>query len=111
MRHPPPQPEVTRKLISRRGTLLGTVTIPASWAEAIDRDRLLRFYRPPARLLTYSAETVPETIAVGILALAHHIEYPAAVILHGLTPEEFETLPGCSFAPGAAYLRSLLGDG
>ena len=43
--------------------------------------------------------------------LSRNWDHPGALILDGCSLEEFEQQPGCSFAPSAAYLRSLLSEG
>jgi hypothetical protein len=40
------------------------------------------------------------------IARAYHSEYRDAVCLTRGSIEEFEKLPGCSFSPSMAYLRS-----
>ena len=41
-------------------------------------------------------------------AARHAMDRFGAVELIGCSLEEFERVPGCSFAPGAAYLRSII---
>ena len=108
----------TFKLISRRDTLLGTVTVPAAWAERLlqrgawpevrfhywpdGRGSLLRYWLAEEQTLTYSVATI-----------RYHDwtpEFGPTVELYGITPEQFERLEGCSFSPGAGYLRSLLSE-
>lgn len=101
------------KLVSRRGTLLGTITFPADWEDRLLHEGVTRFaaqkwddvvrYLPPPGV----SEEVPP-IRIGALYLERIGPNAGAVCLHGLTPEEFEALPGCTFAPGAGYLRSLM---
>lgn len=106
----------TFKLVSRRETLLGTVTVPLHWASMLlrrDGWPEVRFnYFPDKRhgfLRDWGRE--PDTsVCHSIATLRYHDWTPfgRAVELWGITPEQFEELEGCSFAPSAAYIRSLL---
>jgi hypothetical protein len=109
--------EVTKKLVSRKGTLLGTITYPAEW----ERDRARKgadgYARGYIRLMMWEpwkafsvaplADTPPAVLTFSICE-AWSRDYPDAVQLEGITPEQFEQQPRCSFAPGAGYLRSLM---
>lgn len=107
----------TFKLVSRRETLLGTVTVPLRWASMLLRDRSgwpeVRFhYWPDGRGSMFRAYLEEEsTLTYSMGAIRYHDwtpEFGPAVELLGITPEQFERLEGCSFAPSAAYIRSLL---
>ncbi len=104
----------TRKLVSDRNTLLGTITYPDWWEarrlEARDGYIRLAVNRPMDRLMLYSAEAMNEcAMSSFAVARAYCRDYPDAVRLYDITPEEFEKQPWCSFSPSAAYVRSLIG--
>lgn len=109
--------DATVKLISDKGTILGTVCIPARWLQEVRRHGSvrLRFESQEEYEGRYRIDTSGpyNALSVRTFALvADHRRYRnTGVRLHGITPEEFETLPECSFAPGAAYMRSLLKEG
>lgn len=100
----------TRKLVSRTGTLLGTITYPADWEMSRRRygGRIRLAAWAPLKL-SFAEMSPDETVAVRDFGIsdAHDWHFPDAVMLWGMTPEEFEKQPGCSFSPSAAYLRSL----
>lgn len=103
--------QATRKLYSRMGTVLGTVSYPAHWDEVIRNGRPVSFVADPAGrspwdYLEYLHANQDLTFSYGTLEPCWRIT--GAVMLHGITPEQFEQVRGCSFAPGAGYLRSLL---
>lgn len=97
------------KLVSVKGTLLGTVTIPGHVATHLHRRGYAQFYMPvPMPTVWDVVQNADFTVRVGTLELLRYGDHPGAVCLHGLTLEEFEQIPGYAFAPGAGYLRSLL---
>ena len=106
----------TRKLVSRKGTLLGTITFPDHWMERWQSSSLrgesvwMFAIIPPMTLRSYTDMSADLQVSFkqGGLSRAFSYQYPDALELHGVTLEEFEQVPGCSFAPGAGYLRSLL---
>lgn len=102
---------MVRKLVSRKGTLLGTVTFPSHWGETIEAQEGVRFHlRKPLRISDMLADaSVEALIQTGVLYKAHDYIHRDALILDGVTLEEFEAMPGCSFSPSAAYLRSIIG--
>ena len=87
------------KLESAKDTILGTITIPWHWAEVIRLKGEVSFFLPHGR------EHFPVRCAQLVESSGLH---PDALELIGCDLEEFERLPGCSFAPGAAYLLSIL---
>lgn len=104
----------TFKLESEKGTLLGTVTIPFDWADRLrNRGGVCEFYLPSASPIM-SWDKLPDptnpvfTIKRGALFTSPKYYSPQTLHLYGVTLEEFETIPGCSFAPSAAYLRSIV---
>jgi hypothetical protein len=105
----------TRKLVSRKGTILGTITFPDHWVPRMEeyRGSAVRFhYESPeerASLRRFLAPATGHEIHLQRVAgIVQSWGMRDAVELLDITPEEFETMPGCSFAPGAAYMRSLI---
>jgi hypothetical protein len=105
----PEQSELV-KLVSAKGEVLGTVTIPIDWLQEI-RERWHYHFRFAdfIKVTSYPAFNAGPTgvIKMGVLHQSHDIR--GALELTGLTLEEFEQVPGCTFQPGAAYLKSLIG--
>ena len=99
------------KLESQQGTILGTITIPYLWADYLRTSERVSFCIGPIFLDECSSESGPYdtrvTLRHGLLVQSRG-SHPDALVLFGATLEEFERLPGCSFAPGAAYLRSII---
>ena len=99
------------KLVSPHDTLLGTITYPPEWHDNLHgRGYVNVAYLRPRDLHVILEERVDSATMVRsfTIVLARHSDFPDAVRLLGVTLEEFEQIPGCSFAPGAAYLRSLV---
>ncbi len=99
------------KLVSRKGTLLGTVTMPRRVEIDLYERGGVRFYvMPPLRYLMYSGEDamLPATVRVGAIYWTYHGELGDVVMLDSISVEEWEKIPDHTFAPSAAYLRSLL---
>ncbi|MGI4943677.1 MAG: hypothetical protein ACRYHQ_24450 [Janthinobacterium lividum] len=97
------------KLISPRDTVLGTITIPHSMANALDAHETVNFlppYEPPGYMLPDPGIAPAPRFHFGTLLRSYTVQ--GGVMLRGLSIEQFERMPGCAFAPGAAYLRSLL---
>jgi hypothetical protein len=95
----------TFKLASHNGTILGTITIPPHWTAFIDmRGQVTFFIAPPA----WRDCDADADVAVRQAILTKSCYCAGALELIGCSLEEFESLPGCSFAPGAAYLRSVM---
>jgi hypothetical protein len=103
---------VIYKLESSAGTLLGTIAIPAHWENSIRRyGRVELAVREEIYHRDYASVDAPlcRSVKTRHAALTQsNGNHPGALVLCGLTLEEFETLPGCLFMPGAAYLRSVL---
>ena len=99
------------KLESSQGTILGTITIPYLWADYLCTSDRVSFCIGPIFLDECSSESGPYdtrvTLRHGLLVQSRG-SHPDALVLFGATLEEFERLPGCSFAPSAAYLRSII---
>jgi hypothetical protein len=99
------------KLISNRDTLLGTIVFPYEWEDlgkvyggsfSFQLGRLIRAGEMEARI------NVPVDLRTVGIVWRKHPDHGPVVILHGITPEEFEKIPNCSFQPGAGYIRSLM---
>ena len=102
----------TYKLVSRKGTLLGTITIPDYEDQILRQQGGVQIAYMPC-LATYtgispSSPVVPEMVQVVTIHRSYCYEHHDAVEMYGVTLEEFEKMPGYSFAPSAAYLRSLI---
>jgi hypothetical protein len=109
--------DATVKLISDKGTILGTIWIPMGWLAKVRQQGGIRL-RYESReeyegRYRFDATAPYHAISARTFAIvADYGRYRATgVRLQGITPEELETLPECSFAPGAAYMRSLLKEG
>ena len=101
-----------RKLYSPRGTLLGTIIYPDAWDDTICEQGCIRFCIKPAMSFSAMLSRAPEelvTIRSGVLRKSCAAN--GAVRLDGITPEEFEQIDGCTFMPGAGYLRSIIEGG
>lgn len=102
------------KLVSPRGTLLGTITLPDRWIHQLQRDRSVTFVFEPLKdrrmpwLLDSAAAPMNLCLRSGTLSRSYSRDFPDALTLQGITLEEFETIPDCTFQPGAGYLRSLV---
>lgn len=103
------------KLVSSKDTLLGSVTFPGPWEAQLERAGYINFMAEPRFDVrqTFGAMAADEapTIRHARIANAPWSKYAGAVVLHGITLEEFEKLDGCTFSPGAGYLRSLVEGG
>ncbi len=99
------------KLVSPKDTLIGHVDVPDHWREWFKRSGAASAelcnplqYREAAKA-TPPFQTVIEHVT---LVKAEWSQYEDAVyLLHG-TVEQLEAIPGVSFAPSMAYLRSQL---
>lgn len=98
---------MTRKLYSRKGTLLGTLTYPDRYDRVLLQNGHVRvaLVKPLPLYLGDGAVTEP-TIRTAVIDF--YGSQRGAVCLYGATPEEIEQFPEFSFAPGAGYLRSLV---
>lgn len=102
------QAVVSRKLYSRKDTLLGTISYPAHWDLTLKKQRWVRFYAYDPKARWYSPELSSETVHARVGVLERMYADHDGVYLHEISLEEFERIPGCSFSPSAAYLRSLM---
>lgn len=98
-----------RKLVSRKGTLLGVVTYPADWERWLADRQSASFHVAPNVFVRAYEKFDPNTellVKTGTLVRSLHMR--DAVELYGISIEEFEQLDGCTFSPSAAYLRSIV---
>lgn len=101
---------VIRKLYSRVGTILGSVTYPDFWDEAVQAVGNIRVrLRPPTPVTFTPAGDEPTYAPDRTVIIRRHHRDPHGVCIEGCTPEEFEAIEECTFQPGAGYLRSLIG--
>lgn len=116
----------TYKWISSRGTVLGTLTVPDSFASKLDwcdpwetvaftvNDPIRQLLdRPMDDTAVARFGMMPVDVAYCRLSMrdGSYGHSRDAVELVGVTPEQIEKLPGFRFAPSAAYIRSLLEGG
>lgn len=99
---------VQYKLCSPRGTLLGTITIPHDWAEILHERTQVGFIVSPEMPRAFSNYDNSTPIEASNACLIHSYAMEHALELWGISIEKFETLRDCSFAPSAAYLRSVI---
>ena len=101
----------TYKLASHKGTLLGTITVPDQVARYLD-ERGFAQMALPDQLLFYDWEKrgAPDTLSLRHATFQTSYLVRDAITLDGISLEEFEKIPNCSFAPGAAYLRSVVSE-
>src|SRR5690349_9252485 len=106
---------VLYKLESTEGTLLGTIMIPASWDDKLRLRGRMEFFVPEPVAADECGLLRDRSHANSTLMVRHALmtrsngNHRDALMLFGVSPEEFERLPGCAFMPGAAYLRSVAG--
>lgn len=100
------------KLVDSAGNVLGVITVSrrrlSVWRD--HRDYYPLDIPPPVSAVLDFRE-MPATTPHAALANARDFAAgdESAVMLVGISLAEFEKLPGCAFAPGAAYLQRLLG--
>src|SRR6185369_11993165 len=102
----------TRKLVSKDGTVIGTVAFPNHWLYWLSNRQAVRFMVPQPMIARYGDAGMAHcdlSVAAGMLCDWQTKIGEAAVLLVNIDLETFETVPGCSFAPSAAYLRSIVG--
>lgn len=101
---------VQRKLYGPKGTLLGTVVYPRELDDLLRRHGSARFaILPELGAITERVELAPLDLQKGQLSWEWREQ--GAVRLYGISLEEWEKIPGHSFAPSAAYLRSIIEGG
>lgn len=99
---------MTRKLYSRKGTLLGTISYPNSWEDGFVKYGHFTFVACEFSRPYFSPSPLHVKSSIKTATITLYSGERGAVTLYGITPEEFEKLPGCSFSPGAGYIRSLV---
>ena len=98
---------VQYKLYSRAGVVLGVIGIHPHWHELLRKNGGLEFAMSPG-LPSFSDFRLSDAVTLRYGRLSHSYEDRGGLYLDGISLEEFERIPGCSFAPSAAYLRSVL---
>ncbi|SRR5712691_3679456 len=97
----------TYKLCSARGSLLGVIGVPDEIGDWIERRDVARApYYPGLPVCVHWRDADIIDIKSVTIVRSHH--RPGAVEIHGMSLEEVEQMPGFSFAPSAAYLRSMI---
>ncbi len=105
------------KWVSLKDTLLGTFTMPYERTHALltqPRWQELRFMvlnlRCAFSSLNYSDDMSHLTATHKTVTIrpAGGLEHRDGYNIFGITPEEWEKIPGHTFAPSAGYIRSLL---
>jgi hypothetical protein len=101
------------KLISEKGTLLGVLTVPHYVADMLAVREIVQFVIDPPVCFTRSffdeAIPPPHVVHEGLIVRTARAEFRQdGVQIYGVSLEELEKVPGWSFSPSAAYLRSLI---
>jgi hypothetical protein len=97
------------KLVSpSHDTLLGHIDVPDHWQNWLERNGAASTLVSPRlpRFIEDAEIAYPVMVNQITIARAYHSEYRDAVCLIRGSIEELEKLPGCSFSPSMAYLRS-----
>lgn len=96
------------KLVSAKGTLLGVLTVPDWIADMFSSRDFIQFpIRKPLRFELFDENKAPKMTSLAALCKSYEWEWSDAVQVRGVSIEELEKQPGFSFAPSAAYLRSM----
>lgn len=96
-----------RKLYSAKGTYLGVVTYPQKWDDQLQAFGSARV-RIESAPRAHDSQGGVATENARTFVLAHAPWEAGAVMLQGITPEQFERLPLCSFEISISYLRTLM---
>ncbi len=102
------------KLISPKDTLIGHIDVPDIWEEWFKRGGAASAaIAPRFAACAMMPSNVSPVIDIKTVTLvkAGWSQYPDAVYLREGSIEEMERLPGVSFSPSMAYLRSQLPEG
>ncbi len=93
------------KLANIHGDIVGIVWFPIKWAEEIrSAKKLHRYYEKTKFMSLFGCpNALEQTMDVVSFQIEPHPEIRDAIMIFGITPSEFETIPGCMFAAGAAY--------
>lgn len=99
------------KLVSPNDTLLGHIDVPHHWGAILGKVGRVRSAVLNRVSLDWAEHTDAQAVMPDVktvtIVIAPWSQYIGAVRLADGTLEEFETMPDCSFAPSAAYLRSI----
>lgn len=95
------------KLISPRGTILGTLAVPDAIAAFLYKERHAATYRQPEMKVTFGT---PADMSATTSKVDFYRSYQRADAIEfaGCSLEDLEKIPGFYFIPGAAYLKSLM---
>lgn len=106
------------KLVSySHDTLLGHIDVPNHWQEWLDKGGACSTAMTANLPMKWLKEAIADEYQIAMpeiqtvtVARVYHSRYRDAVAIIKGSIEEFERLPGCSFSPSMAYLRSQLGN-
>src|SRR5215467_12225628 len=103
------------KLVSINNTLLGTVTVPDEWFNAINQQHGVRAamvapinvrkYNPTGKVYALEMQKCVT------LRRAYFSDLKDALFLMEGTIEQLEEMPECHFSPSMAYMKSLIKEG
>ena len=99
------------KLVSIRDTLIGHIDVPDDIGDILVRRPRRTPIFPPLKVCDPRELPALSDIMVVTLVPAHYSQYRDAVCLVEGTIEQLEALPGYSFTPSMAYLRSQMEGG
>ena len=88
------------KLISDRGTVLGSLLIPNIFADKLLKDGMVEIG------CREKIGDAPERVIWAVLRESATVA--GGVELTGMSIERFELMPSCAFFPGAAYIKSMM---
>jgi hypothetical protein len=98
----------TRKLYSRNGTLLGTISYPEEYDLWLCERGSFTFVKDESFKVSDYFAIDPSMPDYKTITIYFYNRERGAVCLYGINPEEFEKIRDCSFAPSASYLRSVI---
>jgi hypothetical protein len=97
------------KLVSRDGEILGTIGVPESVKEALSSFlRVSVAAIPEMNLFVTGDAFTSSSPSITHFSIARSYSQHGAVMLDGISLEDFEKLPDCWFSPSAAYIRAHL---
>lgn len=86
---------------------IGMLVIPATKYAELEDNKCARFiFSEPRVAANYFNSEMPAigpSVRYCVVEWSHHTR--GAVHILGMTPAEFEAVPGCAFIPGAAWLE------
>ncbi len=105
------------KWLTAKGTVLGLVTVPDRLSRVLDDVGTVQFVADDCKRrlgAAMPADPLSQTVSVVTIRTVRRPgtqASPPDVFISGTTPEELEATSGFGFAPGAAYLRSIMDGG